>query len=207
MLSSTSAAPQLPLALAAPQKDTSASAFLMSLMEHLEKEKAAGLPLPPPKIITRPAPAPAPTPAPAPAPAPAPESAAATAEETAAAASPAEGGGEDGGGDGGEGGGGGGGGGAAGGGADALRLKEEGKLVLTLGKASGLKRLGNACVTACVGGVERKSKAAKGEGELCYDEALEFTGVLAKLVAQGLRLKLTERNPFSKDEVLVALDP
>ena len=155
----------------------------MSLMEHLEKEKAAGLPLPPPKIITRPAPAPAPTPAPAPAPAPAPESAAATAEETAAAASPAEGGGEDGGGDGGEGGGGGGGGGAAGGGADALRLKEEGKLVLTLGKASGLKRLGNACVTACVGGVERKSKAAKGEGELCYDEALEFTGVLAKLIA------------------------
>ena len=63
------------------------------------------------------------------------------------------------------------------------------------------------CVTACVGGVERRSKAAKGEGELCYDEALEFTGVLAKLVAQGLRLKLTEHNTFSKDEVLVALDP
>ena len=27
-------------------------------------------------------------------------------------------------------------------------------------------------------------------------------GVLSKLVAQGLRLKLTERNTFSKDEVL-----
>ena len=46
------------------------------------------------------------------------------------------------------------------------------------------------------------AQAAKGEGELCYDEALEFTGVLAKLVAQGLRLKFTERNTFSKDEVL-----
>ena len=134
---------QLHLALAlALQKDASASAFLMALMEQLEKEKAAGLPLPPPKIITRSAPAPAPAPAPVPAPAPAPESAAAAAEEAAAAAAaPAEGGG-----------GGGAGGGAGGGGADALRLKEEGKLVLTLGKATGLKRLSSACVTACVGG-------------------------------------------------------
>jgi len=177
------------LALKLKQKDANASGFLMALMELLEKEKAAGLPLPPPKVVTRPAPAPAPAPTPAPTPAPAPESVPAAAEEGAGAGA---------------------GSGAGSGVAEELRLKEEGKLVLTLGKATGLKKLSSACVAACVNGVERRSKPVKGEGALHFDESFEFTGVLSTLLAQGLRLQLTERNTFSKDEelgaMLVALD-
>ena len=52
--------------LAMKIRHADAGAFLMAVIELLEKEKQAGLPLPPPKTIMRPVAAPAPAPAPAP---------------------------------------------------------------------------------------------------------------------------------------------
>ena len=78
----------------------------------------------------------------------------------------------------------------------------DGEIASAKGKPGWLRWDFDCPTTSGINGCSYCDCWAKGEGELCYDEALEFTGVLAKLVAQGLRLKFTERNTFSKDEVL-----